>query len=279
MVAVVVAAAKSPAPSPSAAPGPCAQGALASISDRPGLGRAPASNGAACVALPGMFVLEAGYRNQTTVGPGTQTLSTLPNVVARFGLNGNNEVLAQVPTFSQRSGRDLASGFLPESGTQDAGFGFKHLLFDGTVFQDAVNVFVTLPTGRPGGTSGFSAGLPTYTAGYGAVLAASSRIGIASTQNFIWNAAPNALGMPKRFFAYQPSIALSYAVSARLSFLLQNQWSMPNGPSQGTGDRALAGVQFVASANVVVDGELEANLLPAAGFSQHAVDVGVTIRP
>jgi hypothetical protein len=54
---------------------------------------------------------------------------------------------------------------------------------------------------------------------------------------------------------------------------------MPSGPSQGTGDRALADVQFVASANVVVDGELEANLSLAAGFSQHAVDVGVTILP
>jgi hypothetical protein len=97
--AIVIAATTSPAPSPSAAPGPCAQGALASISDRPGLGRAPASNGAACVALPGMFVLEAGYRNQTTVGPGTQTLSTVPNLVTRFGLKGNNEALVQILAF------------------------------------------------------------------------------------------------------------------------------------------------------------------------------------
>ncbi|HZY98204.1 MAG TPA: hypothetical protein VFE36_01390, partial [Candidatus Baltobacteraceae bacterium] len=257
-------------PSPSPSPGPCTQGAVASISDRPGLGRAPATNGAACVALPGTVLIEAGYRNQTTAGSGTQTLSTVPNVVVRVGLRGKNEIVAAPPAFSSRNGIDLASGFSPASGTQDVGIGFKHLLFDGQVVQHALNLFVTLPTGSPNSASGFTAGLPTYTLGYSVVVAASSRVGFSTTQNFIANAAPNASGSPQRFFTYQPAIAGSYALSPSFTLLLQNQWSFPSGPGAGAGDRALAGLQFSASPNVVLDGEFEANLLPAPGLSQHA---------
>lgn len=271
--------AANPTPSPTPAAGPCSQGALASISDRPGLGRAPASDGAACVALPATVVLEAGYRNQTTAGAGTQNLSTVPNAVVRVGLHGDNEALVALPAFSNRSGIDLASGFEPAAGTQDIGIGFKHLLYDGAIVQHAINLFVTFPTGRPNGASGFTSGLPTYTLGYSVVVAASSRLSFSSTQNFIDNAAPNAAGTPQRFFTYQPSISGSFALSPNVSFALQNQWSFPNGPGAGTGDRALAGVQVTASAGVVLDAEFEVNLLPHPGFSQHAIDAGITILP
>lgn len=45
------------------------------------------------------------------------------------------------------------------------------------------------------------------------------------------------------------------------------------------GNRALTGLQFAASPNVVFDAEYELNLLPMPGVNQHAIDVGITLRP
>ena len=265
-----------PAPSPTPA-GPCAAGALASISDRPGLGRSPATNGAACVALPGTIVVEAGYRNQTTVGSGTQELSTFPNLIVRIGIGVDNEIVLAPPLLrSQRDGENPSSGFAPATGMQDAGIGVKHLLHDNAWMQDALNLFVTLPTGYPSNGSGFSAGLPTYTFGYSIVFALSSRIGLSTTNNLVINAAPNSAATPQRFVMYQPSAGLSYALSPNATLLLEDQLSSPNGPGSTAGNRALAGVQCTISPNVVLDAELESNLTPYPNRTQRAIDAGIT---
>jgi len=121
----VIVAAATPLPTPS--PGPCAQGALASISDRPGIGRSPAANGAACVAQNGTVVIEAGYRNQVTSGSASQTLSTYPNPIVRIGLPDNNEIVLSFLTFSDRAGINPATGFAPAAGMQDGGIGNVHV--------------------------------------------------------------------------------------------------------------------------------------------------------
>ena len=249
------------------------------ITDRPGLGRAPATNGAACVALPGRVVIEDGYRNQVSVGPGTQTLTAYPNAIFRFGLRGHNEILAAPYVYTQRAGENSALGFAPATGSQDAGLGFKHLLRDQPWAQDAVNLFATVPTGAPSGSSGFSSGLTTYTLGYSVMLPVNGFIGFSTTQNFILNAAPGASGSVQRFFSYQPAASLTFALTSKLTCLLQDQLTMPVGPSAGTGNRGLTGFQFAASPNVVFDAEFELNLLPAAGVSQHAIDAGITLLP
>lgn len=271
-----------PSPSPPPQPGatgPCAQGSLAAISDRPGLGRAPATNGAACVVLPNTVVIEAGYRNQETVGAGTQTLTTVPSPTLRVGLRGQNELLFSGLVYSQRTGHDSSSGFLPASGMQDSGVGFKHALRDRPWMQDALNLFVTLPTGYPGNASGFSAGLSTYTLGYSIAFPLSSRVGIAATQNAVLNAFSDSSGVRRRYVMYQPSFTFSYAIFPNLSLLLEDQLSLPNAPGAGTGNRALAGLQCTISPNVVLDAEIEANLLPSAGAAQHAVGAGFTLQP
>ncbi len=190
MPAIVAAAPPLPTPSP----GPCAQGALASISDRPGIGRSPATNGAACVVQNGTVVIEAGYRNQVTSGSATQTLSTYPNPILRIGLPGQSEIVLSFLTYSDRAGIDPTTGFGPAAGMQDGGIGFKHLLHDSASMQDAVNVFVTLPTGYPSGASGFTAGLPTYTFGYSVVFPISGALSLSTTQNLALNAGHKRIG-------------------------------------------------------------------------------------
>jgi hypothetical protein len=270
-----IVAAATPLPTPS--PGPCAQGALASISDRPGIGRSPATNGAACVAANGSVVIEAGYRNQVTSGAETQTLSTYPNPIVRIGLPDRNEIVLSFFTFSDRAGIDPSTGFAPAAGMQDGGIGFKHLLHDNVFMQDAVNVFVTLPTGYPSGPSGFTAGLPTYTLGYSVAFPLSRTLSFSTTHNLGLSAGPNVSGLPQRFLVYQPAGALSYALSSKLTFLAEDQGTFPTGPAGSSGNRALAGLQYTLSSRAVLDAEFELNLLPAPGNRQRAIDVGMTL--
>jgi hypothetical protein len=265
---------------PAASPaGPCAQGALAAIADRPGLGRGVAINGAPCVVPRGGVVVEGGYRNQVTTGGGTSTLSTCPEPVVRLGLAGGNEIIVSPSLlFSRRTGGNLGGTFVPANGQQDAGAGFKHLLRDRPWIQAALELFVTLPTGYPDGSFGFSAGIPTYLLGYSLTLPLSSRIGLSTTQNLILNGGVNGSGASARFFAYQPAFGISYAPATSTTLLLQDQITTPAGPGAGTGNRAFVAIQQTVSPNLVLDAEYEVNLLPAPGFHQHALATGIAVR-
>jgi hypothetical protein len=270
-----------PSPSPSPSAGPCSQGALASISDRPGIGRAPATNGAVCVVLPHTVVVETGYRDEvTTAGSIPQRLISWPNPIIRIGLPGQNELLlAPGFEFAHRIGDIGTSNLPPAAGMQDTGFGFKHLVYDGGQLQEAVNLFVTLPTGYPSGIAGFTYGLPTYTLGYSAVYALNDRLSVSSTQNLAITAAPTAQTTAQRFFMYQPSLTVSYSTSPNITALVEDQWSTPAAPTGGTGNRALIGLQCTISSRIVLDAEVELNLLPNTGLTQHAIGFGATILP
>ena len=228
------------------------------------------------MALPGTVVVEAGYRNQVTVAPGTQVLAVYPNPIIRFGLRGRNEVLLSPAVYTQRSGADPVTGSVPAVGMQDPGFGFKHLLHDDSWRQDAINVFVTLPNGYPSGPVGFTAGAPTYTFGYSVVFALTNRIGVSTTQNYVLNATESSTGV-ERYGAYQPALSASYALSPNFTSMVQDQLTIPAAPGGGTGNRGLVGIQCTVSSNIVLDGEFEVNVLPHPGLAQHAVDVGITL--
>jgi hypothetical protein len=268
-----------PAPSPSPA-GPCAQGALASIVDRPGVGRAVAVNGSPCVVPRGRVVVEAGGREQLTTAPdGTSRLVTAPDPLVRIGIGDRDEIVVS-PTliFSWRGGANLGAPFVPAFGMQDAGFGFKRELDDRPDMQDAIEAFVTVPTGFPRGPTGFSAGTTTELVGYSIVIPLSATVGLTSTQNVVRGSAPNAAGVTTAFTAYQPSLGVSYALGARATVLVQDQITTPLAPGAGTGNRALLGFQEVVAPNIVVDAEYELNALPPANAHQRAVGIGVAVR-
>jgi len=269
-----------PSPKPATLRGGCEQGGLASITNRPGLGRAITINGSPCVVPAGEVVLEAGYRNQVTTASGTSWLTTYPNPVVRFGIAGANEILFLPPlAYSFRTGADLGGTFLPAAGIQDAGVAFKHSLRDHPWMQDALEVFVTLPTGYPAGAYGFTFSVPTYLLGYSASFSLNDRVGLTTTQTFNLNAGTTGSGALRPYFSYQPSLGFSYTLSSRTSLLLQDQLTMPTAPGGATGNRGFAAIQQSVGANTVLDVEFEQNLLPSPGFNQHALGAGLTLRP
>jgi hypothetical protein len=226
------------------------------------------------------MVIEAGYRDQTTPGrSGTSTLDVYPVALIRAGLGAQTEIVLQPPAYSERGGASLGGVFIPATGTQDSGFGFKHMLDDRASFQDAVAVFYTAPTGTPQGTAGFSAGGPTYTLTYTAAFALKGNVGISITQNAIANAAPNDPTGATRFFSYQPSLTIGYAFPPNLALLVGDQITTPLGPGGGTGNRALVALQRVVSAAVAIDAEYEVNALPTSpAFRQHAFGAGIAVE-
>jgi hypothetical protein len=155
----------------------------------------------------GEVVFEGGYRNQVTTAAATSWLTTYPNPVLRFGIAGANEIVFLPPLgYSFRTGADLGGTFVPAAGIQDAGLGFKHNLRDHPWMQDALEVFVTLPTGYPAGAYGFTFGVPTYLLGYSASFILSDRVGLTTTQNFNLSAGTTA-GRRTAHLLFVPTIA------------------------------------------------------------------------
>jgi hypothetical protein len=232
------------------------------------------------VVPAGKVVFESGYRNQVTTGPAASWLTTYPNPVVRFGLANGNEIVASPPlAFSFRTGANLGGTFVPAPGIQDAGIGFKHELRDLPWMQDALEVFVTLPTGFPPGPHGFTFSIPTYMLGYSASFGLSDRLGLTTTQNFNIAAGTIGTGAVRPYFSYQPSLGFSYALSMRTALLLQDQLTIPTGPGGPTGNRGFAAIQQSVGTDIVLDAEFEQNFLPLPGFNQHAVGAGLTLEP
>jgi len=273
-----------PAPAATATPvaqGPCRTGGIAAVVDRPGVGRALAVNGSPCVVPDGGVVLESGYRRQTTAAAlGESNLVTVPEPLVRVGVAAGDEiVIAPSLDASERTGASLGTApFTPASGMQDAGLGFKRQLRDRPWAQDALEAFVSVPTGYPGGASGFSAGIPTYLLGYSLAVPVTSTIGFTTTQNVAWSAGADVAGRMRGFLSYQPSAGFAVAIGNRAALLIQDQIAVPSAPGGGTSNRALVAVQRTLSANVVVDVEYEANVLPVSGFAQHAIGAGAAVR-
>ena len=267
-----------PAPTSSPAPaGPCDTPALASIAVRPGIGRAPATSGAVCVAPPGAVVIGVGYRDQTTVGSGRQHLEVFPEPVALVGVADRTElIVAPGLVFSHRTG--ISGNLPPRSGQQDAGIGAQVLVSDRPVLQQALALFATFPTGYPAGATGFSAGAPTYAVSYALAFNLGGNLGLSTSQGLVIASGADPLGMTERYVAYSPTVNLSYALATPTSLLLEDQITAPTGPRGPTGNRALFGLQQTLSPTVVLDFEYEVNLLPTPGFAQHSVGAGLTAR-
>jgi hypothetical protein len=269
VTAVAAIVAPAPAPAPSSSPGPCAQGAIASIVDRPGVGRTLAVNGSPCVVPAGGVVLETGMRSQVTAGSsGVSTLSVFPQALLRWGASNGNELVVAPPLYSQRTGANLGSPFVPATGMQDVGIGYKRQLHDRAASQDAIEAFATFPTGYPGGPNGFTTGAPTYLLGYSLAVALGPIVSLTTTQNVVWAG----------FASYQPSLGISIAVGARGAVLLQDQVTTPVSATGGSGNRVVVGIQRSLSPNVVLDAEYEVNALPVTGLTQHAFGGGAAVR-
>jgi hypothetical protein len=253
-------------------PGPCRQGQVTSLVNRPGVGPAATNSGSPCTVPREHVVVEFGYRNEVDNGKGgTSILSSYPTALVRLGVSKHDEIMYAPPTMAIRAGANVPNLFTPSTGVLDSGFGWKHNIQSHYWYQDAVEVFVTVPTG----TNGQSLGGPSYAFSYIGAFSPPGKLGI-FTQLTLANApgTPKGGGALRRYASYSPAITLSYAVGDTTSFILSENLSIPANPTGGTSNVLLVALQRTLSPGFVVDVESEYNLTPTTGYHERAIGFG-----
>jgi hypothetical protein len=265
--ALAVLALTAPAWAKKSHPGPCHQSQVLSVVDRPGTGPLAAVSGSPCTVQPRVLELD---RNEVTAGHGgSSNLSSYPLALVRFGVDKKDELIVLPPTMSLRAG-EAGAAFRPAVGTQDSGFGWKRNFHNEPWYQDAVELFVTVPTC----THGYSAGAPTYSFGYAnafsmGALGISSSLGLTSAPGV-----PPGGGIARRFLSLQPSLTLSYSFTTSSAFFVNDSLSLPAQPHGGSSNALLVAYQRALSPGTVLDVETDYNLTPIAGYRQRAVGMG-----
>lgn len=247
--------------------GPCHDGDVASVVNRPGIGPATESGGSPCTVQKGRVVIEIGYRNEIDVANGgAGRLSSYPMALLRSGLDKHDELIVILPSMSLQAGNALTSAI----GTQDAGLGFKRNIGNHRWFQDAVQFVITAPTG----TNGYSAGGSTLSLTYGGAFPVGKRVDLDAEVSVV-DAPGTAPGGATRYFvSYQPSISISYSFDDRTSLTLNDNVAVPTTLAGGSSNVLLVALQRSLSPGAVVDVESEFNLTPAAGYRQRAIGFG-----
>jgi len=251
-------------------PGPCRQGQVASVVDRPSTGPAPTVSGSPCTVERGKSVVEYGYRNQVDAGPGgSSNLAGYPMTLLRVGVDKHDELVLLPPNMVLRGGY-AGESFQPAIGTQDAGLGWKHNFAAHAWFQDALEAFVTAPSG----TNGYSYGSPGLALSYVAAFSV-GRFSLSPSMSVLdASGTPSAGGAARRFLTYQPSLTVAYGLTPATSLFVNDNVGVPSSPSGGTSNTLLVALQRALSPGTVVDVETDYNLTPQARYRERAVGVG-----
>lgn len=198
--------ASSPSPAPTSTPSapsdPC--GSILSIVNRPTV------TTGVCTVRPGHFVIENGYTNTTTAGPGGGSSANYPQSLIRIGTVDPHFDLE----FGPPSYETTTVGTPLISGSSDVNLGAKYELGYNSKADWGINGVITFPTG----SHAFSAGNAQFTGNFNGAYTLSSEFSLAGTLSFNAFSALNAGGVPQSYFCFLPSLELSAA--------------LPGGPSQ-----------------------------------------------
>jgi hypothetical protein len=189
-------------PTPSAPSDPC--GSILSIVNRPTV------TTGVCTVRTGHVVLENGYTNTTTAGPGGGSAVNYPQSLIRIGTNDPHFDIELGPPSYETS----TVGTPRISGSSDVNLGAKYVLGYSSKADWGVNGVITYPTG----SRAFSAGNAQFTGNLNGAYTLSSEFALAGTLSFNAFSALNAGGVPQSYFCFLPSLELTAA--------------LPGGPSQ-----------------------------------------------
>jgi hypothetical protein len=206
----------SPSPSPAASATPSALsdpcGSILSIVNRPTI-----STGV-CTVQTGHFVVENGYSNTVTTGPGG----------GNTAMAGQNDVGIRIGTFDPHLDIEFTPpnymrssvGGSTATGSSDMVIGAKYELGYSAKALWGVAGFVSLPSGTPA----FTAGNAQYTGDFNWGYTINSVFGVNGT--FAFNALSGATpsGQPQSYFTFIPSLEATAA--------------LPGGPSELYGEYA-----------------------------------------
>jgi hypothetical protein len=201
---VYPARAQSPAASPTPSPAPSDPcGSILSIVTRPTV------TTSTCNVRPGHLLVENGYTNTVTTGPGGGVTVSYPQSFARLGVAPHMEIALVPPSYNRSS-----AGGTIASGSSDMSFGGKWELGYTRNAIVGANIQVSAPTGDPA----FTAGGTQYTANLNWSYTFNQEFGAAGTIGFNSLAGRNLNGEFELYSAFIPSVLFTA--------------SLPGGPSE-----------------------------------------------
>jgi hypothetical protein len=256
--------APSPAPSvaPAAAPSdPC--GSIISIVTRPTV------TTSVCTVRTGRVLIENGYTNTTTTGPGGGVTVSYPQSLIRIGTSDPHlEFSVTPPSFNRSSlGGSVATGY------SDINVGAKYEIGYNRTASWGANAFVTIPTGA----RAFTAGAAQYTGNLnwsdaiGPVFSLSGTFGFNALNGY------NSAGNVQPYFSFIPSVVLAAGLPGPASAFAEYAYFSQIGPGLGSKSLVDFGYSHDLGRNVQVDVEYGFSPTPINGQKSSYAGAGLSL--
>jgi hypothetical protein len=245
-------------PSPAPTENPCAS--VIDLINRPTLASSP------CAVSTNHVLVESGYANVVSTGPGAGVAANYPQALIRIG------------TFDPKFEFDIfAPNYTHSNAGAPSGWGDFAI---GTQFNLGHNdravwgggAIVSLPTGNPA----FTAGGAQYTADFNWVYNVGPVFGLFGTESFNALSAPGPSGNAQSYFAFIPSTGVSAQLSA--SNLLYGEYTYFSQVSAGPGSKSFFdfGYEQGLGSHIVLDVEYGFAPPDPTGLKQHYVGAGLS---
>ncbi len=249
----------SPSPTPSAPSDPC--GSILSIVTRPTV------TTSTCTVRYGHALLETGYSNTVTTGPGGGVTASYPQAFARVGIGRELEFSFTPTSFERTSvGNELSSGWT------DANFGAKWEMGYTAKAVWGINAVVSMPTGE----SGFTAGIPEYTGNFNWSYTLDSLWSAAGTVGFNSLAGPNARGLAQRYSAFIPTLEVERTLSGISQGFAEYAYFSRSGPGLASKSLIDFGYQIDPNPHLQFDVEYGFQPAPLQGQRQQYIGAGLS---
>lgn len=238
--------------------------AFLSVIDRPTV------EDSGCVVPQSRFDIEAGATAGNLYPAPGGTVYTLPNLALRWGLPDNTELVWLPPGFQYQSlNRGPGAPAARMRGFGPTTIGVKHVLGYTEHWQWTAEALATLPSGGSNFGSHGPGGALNAVVSYGhGALGLSLMIGVTSQTE------PTAAG-GQRFQSFNPDLVVTWASTSRLQAFGEIYSQSHSGDLQGWGTDADAGLQYLATSDLVVDLEEGVRVQGNLGGFSHYTGVGL----
>lgn len=259
------AASPAPSPAPAATPNapsdPC--GSFLTIVNRPTIGTG------VCTVRAGHAVLETGWNNTITTGPGGGNTATWGSSLVRFGTNNSHLDFEFTPPNATSS----TLGGTRTNGVSDTAVVAKYELGYTSRALWGVNAQITLPTGA----RAFTAGGTQYTANFNWGYALNSEFGVSGTLGFNELRAYGPSGVSQSYFAFVPTLEMTAAVPGSSQLFAEAAYFSQAGIGLGSKSEFDFGYQRQIGSHALVDVEFGYTPTTLGGQRQHYIGAGLSL--
>jgi len=253
-------ASPAPSPAPSGPSDPCT--AMLAIVTRPTV------TTSVCVVKPDHLLLETGWTNTVTAGPGGGNTAAYPQALVRIPTNIRRIEFDWTPPTYERS----SVGGTVVGGASDMAFGAKWEAGYNAKSSWGANAFVTVPSGD----AAFTAGGTQYTVNVNGSYALNSVFSLGSTLGFNSLTGFGSNGSVQRFTSFVPSLVLTAGLPNSSQPFVEYAYFSHAG--LGLGGKSLVDFGYARDFGQHVQADVEYGVSPTKinGQTQHYLGAGLS---